>query len=211
MPRKSKQSNPRSYGRQSRNNNRIDYTRPSNLVGGSSMQTPILGPTIRIERRVDNLFDIGTDGINPSVGVFNFSLDDLPNYTEFTRLFQYYQIEEIQACWRPEYTELTDAALVSNAVNTSLTTAISYNGVTPSTVSDVFENANASTTSITKEHRVRFKPAMLMNGLTPCYCYIISQNPSENYWGIQYAIPPTGVPMRFFSTIVFRIALRGPQ
>jgi len=210
MPRNNKQRNPRSRGRQSRNNSQIDYTRPSNIVGGSSMTTPVLGPTIHIARRLEERFDLSTDGINPTIGVFNFSLDDLPNFQEFTNLFQYYMIEEIQAVWRPEYTELTDAALVSNAVNTSLTTAISYNGVTPSSVSDVLENANASTTSITKEHHVRFKPAMLMNKITPCYCFIISQSPSEDYWGIQYAIPPTGVPMRFSSTIIYKIALRAP-
>jgi hypothetical protein len=175
------------------------------------MQVPNLGPTVTLSRRVNELFDIVCDGINPSLGSFNFSLNDLPGYTDFTGLFQLYRIDEIQIVWRPEYTELTDAALVSNAVNVCLNTSITLVGNTPASVGDVLQNSNCSSSSITKEHRVRFRPCVIMDTTSPCYCFLSSNSPSTNWWGIQYGVPPTGIAMTLRSTAIYKVSLRGPQ
>lgn len=211
MPNNNKANKSRSMRRNRNNSDYINLRRPLNIVGGTSMQTPNIGPTIKVTRRLVEGFDITCDGINPSVGIFNFSLNDLPSSSEFTSLFQLYRLDEVNIKWRPEYTELTDAALVSNAVNVGFNSAVSVIGATPVTVADVLQNSNCSTTSITKEHDVRFRPALLMDGTSPCYCFVSTASPSSNWWGLQYAIPPTGVAMTFSATVVYRISLRGPQ
>lgn len=209
MPRRKNQSNPRS--RKNRNSNLLDFTRPRDIVPGTSMTTPNLGPSIMLTRRVEGLFDITTTGIAANFGVFNFSLNDLPGYTDFTALFQMYRIEAVEIVWRPEYTELTDAALVSNAVNVCFNTSINIIGSTPTSVDDVLQNSNCSSSSITRQHKVVFRPAVLMDNVSPCYCFVSSQSPSTNWWGVSYGIQATGVPMTFRSTAVFRLALRAPQ
>jgi len=209
MTRKNKQLNPRK--RKNRNTELLSINRPMNSVSGTSMQTPNLGPTICLTRRIEDIFNIICDGINPSVGSINFSLNDLPSFAEFTGLFQLYRIDEVEVRWRPEYTELTDAALVSNAVNVTLNTAISVIGASPASVSDVLQNSNCSTTSITKEHSVRFRPALLMDGSSPCYCFVSTASPSLNWYGIQYGVAPTGVAMTLRSTAVYKLSLRAPQ
>ena len=61
----------------------------SDLRIGNPIQT---SPT-KFTRVVEGMYDIMADGINPSLGVFNFSLNDLPGYTDFTALFDQYEIE----------------------------------------------------------------------------------------------------------------------
>lgn len=210
MTRRNNQSNSRK--RKNRNTTELlSINRPRNSVSGTAMTCPNLGPTINLTRRVEDQFNIVCDGINPSVGIINFSLNDLPSFAEFTALFQMYRIDEVEIQWRPEYTELTDAALVSNAVNVCLNTSVSAIGNTPVTVNDVLQNSNCSSTSITQKHNVRLRPAVLMDGTSPCYCFVSSLSPSINWWGVQYGVAPTGVAMTFRSTAVYKLSLRAPQ
>ena len=75
-----------------------------------------LFPSHDMLRVVEGMYDIMADGINPSLGVFNFSLNDLPGYTDFTALFDQYKIDRIEIEWCPEYTELTDA-ITNTSIN----------------------------------------------------------------------------------------------
>ena len=175
-----------------------------------SLQTPRLGPEIKICRRVELLFDVVCDGINPSLGTFNFSLNDLPNYTDFTNLFQLYRLDEIDIQWRPEYTELTDAALVSNAVNVGFNSCLNIINSSVTSVTDVLQNNMCSTTPINRIHRQRFRPMLLMDGSMPCACHVTTQSPSLNWYGISYGIQPTGIAMTFRSTAVYKVTLSGP-
>lgn len=139
--------------------------------------------------------------------MFNFSLNDLPSYTEFTSLFDLYKIELIEIEWTPEYTELTDASLASNAVNVYFNTAIDPVGNTPASVDDVLQYRSLHSTMITKRHKRTFVPAYLMDGIVPSSCYISSTSPSSNLWGVVYGIPPTGVAMTFRSRVKFHLSM----
>ena len=139
--------------------------------------------------------------------MFNFSLNDLPNYTEFTALFDLYKIELIEIEWTPEYTELTDASLASNAVNVYFNTAIDPAGNTPAAVDDVLQYRSLHSTMITKRHKRTFVPAYLMDGIVPSSCYISSASPSINLWGVVYGIPSTGVAMTFRSRVKFHLSM----
>lgn len=141
------------------------------------------------------------------MGTFNFSLVDVPNSTEFTTLFDTYKIERIEIEWYPEYTELTDAALVSNAVNVQLNTAIDPSGYSPATVSDVLQYRTLHSTGITKQHKRSFIPAYLMDGIVPVSAYISTQSPSTNWFGVLYGVVPTGVAMTFRSRVKFFLSL----
>lgn len=161
----------------------------------------------KFTRTVEGLFDITTNGIAANFGVFNFSLNDLPNSAEFTVLFDQYKIEQIEIEWTPEYTELTDAALVSNAVNVFLNSAIDPAGNTPTSVDDVLQYRSLHSTSITKPHKRTFVPAVLMDGIIPASCYISCASPSTNLWGVVYGIPPTGVAMTFRSRVKYHLSM----
>ena len=147
------------------------------------------------------------DGINPSLGVFNFSLNDLPGYTDFTALFDQYKIDRIEIEWFPEYTELTDASTLSNAKNVQLNTAIDPAGATPAAVTDVLQFRTLHSTSITKVHKRDFKPAYLVDGISPVSMYLNTSSPSSNWFGISYGVDPTGVAMDFRSRAKFYLSM----
>ncbi len=162
---------------------------------------------MKFTRTVEAAFDITTTGLVANYGVFNFSLNDLPNYTEFTALFDLYKIERIEIEWTPEYTELTDAAPVSNAVNVYFNTAIDPAGNTPASVDDVLQYRTLHSTGITKSHKRDFVPAYLMDGIVPVSAYISCASPSTNLYGIVYGIPATGVAMVFRSRVKYHLSM----
>lgn len=185
--------------------------RTQNNYSYQPMLTPILRPTMTITRRIETTFDIVTDAINPNLGIFAFNLNQCPNATEFTSLFQMYRIDQVSIVWRPEYTELTDAALASNAVNVAFNSAVTVDNAAPVAVTSVLECSNCSSTSITREHRVTLRPQILMSNIMPCSCAISTLSPGTFWYGLKYGIPPTGVAMTFRSTAVFKITLMGAK
>lgn len=154
---------------------------------------------MKFERTVEGLYDITTDGVNPTLGVFNFSLNDLPNYTEFTALFDLYKIDKIEIEWYPEYTVLSDGGVTSPAVDVQLNTAIDPVGNTISAVTDVLQYKTLKATGISKCHRRTFVPSYLVDGIIPTEAYISTASPSSNLWGIAYGVNPTGTAMTFKS------------
>jgi len=176
------------------------------------MSQPQYSPIVKFVRTVQSSsFDITCDGINPSIGIINFSLNDLPNSTEFSALFQMYKIDKVEVTYRPEYTELTDASVLSNAVNVNFNSAVDPSGNTPSAVNDVLQFQNCKSTGITKLHSRAFKPYLLMDGTTPCHCFVSTNSATTNFWGFSYGIPPTGVAMVFRSTFKYHLVCGGSR
>lgn len=173
------------------------------------MMSPVIRPVITVTRRVDGLYDIINDGINPSLAMYNFKLSDVPNYTEFTALFQTYRIDAVNITFRPEYTTLSDAAPISNAINTTFNSAVAIDTVTPASVAAVLECSNCSSTSITREHRVSLRPQLLMNNTMPCSCALTTLSPSVQWFGLKIGVPPCGVAMTFRSTVVYKFTFMG--
>jgi len=194
-----------------KNNIKIRNRGRSYAAGRPAMEQPLPKPIVQFKRTFQSSFDIVCDGINPSVGIFNFSLNDLPNSTEFSTLFQMYKINKVKITWRPEYTELTDAALVSNAVNVNFNSAIDPSGNTPLTVADVLQYQSCQSTGITKQHSRSLSPYLFMDGTSPCQCFVSTNSTSTNFWGLNYGIPPTGVAMTFRSTVVYHITCAGAR
>jgi len=176
------------------------------------LMQPRMRPVVRFSRTITRVYDITTDGINPTFGSFAFTLQNLPAYTDFTSLFQSYRLDKIKVFFKPEYTELTDAALVSNAVNVNFNSVIDQTDPNPpSTVDDVTQYQSCKSTGITKQHSRTFKPTMLTSSQMPCSCFISTQNPSERHYGFKYAIPPTGVAMDFRSTVTISFTCAGAR
>lgn len=166
---------------------------------------------MKFTRALEGTFDIVCDGINPSVGSINFSLNDLPNFAEFTALFSMYRIDSVEVEWYPEYTELTDASVLSNAVNEQFNTAIDHLGYTITSVNDVLQYRTLHSTGISKTHKRVLVPAYLMDTVSPVSCYLSCQSPSLNLYGIAFGIPPTGVAMTFRSRCKYNLSFAQPR
>lgn len=171
---------------------------PNQQLTNQVMNCPVYRPIYKFTRTIDQTYNIFCDGINQSVGAYVFTLDQLPGYTDFTKLFDMYRITKVEIEWSPEYTELTDAALASNAVNVRFYSAVDISDSgSPSTYQDILEYGNMVSTPITQTHKQGWKPTFLMGGLVPCQCWLPTSAPSERHYGIKWGIPPTGVSMEF--------------
>lgn len=181
-------------------------SRGQSSSASNAMTTPIYRPIHKFHRVVESGYDIVTDGINPSLSGFVFALSSLPSFTDFTNLFDLYRIVKIDIDWVPEYTELTDAALVSNAVNVRFNSSIDLqDGTAPLAVNNILEYETLQSTPITKPHRRSFRPTILMGGVFPCNCWVPTASPNERHYAVKVAIPPTGVAMTFRARIKFWI------
>jgi len=168
------------------------------------MNTPVYRPVHKFSRTVEGAYDIICDGIIPSLSGLIFQLSSLPSFTDFTNLFDMYRITKIEIDWVPEYTELTDAALVSNAVNVRFNSVVDISdAAAPLAVNDLLQYETVKSTSITKGHSRSWKPCFLMNALVPCSCWLPTSAPNERHYAIKVAVPPTGVAMTFRSRVKF--------
>lgn len=178
----------------------------SGQTTGQIMNCPVYRPIYKFNRSFEGACDISTDGINPSLVGFNFVLNQLPSVTDFTKLFDMYRIRKIEIEWLPEYTELTDAAPLSNAVNVRFNSVIDISDSgAPSSVSALLEYQQLKVTGITKPHSRSWTPTFLMGGLVPCSCWLPTSAPAERHYGLKVGIDPTGVAMTFRSKVRFEV------
>jgi len=201
-------------GRRRNYNNNIPRMLPSNASSRQgrpvAFSAPRSPPTIIISRIIEGAYDITNNGVADSLVSINFSLNDLPGYTEFTALFNTYCIEKIEISFRPEYTVLSDAAAVSNSVNVEFNSAIDLTGAAaPSATTDVMQYQNCQHTSIVKTHIRRFKPAYLIDNQVPSCVPVSTSAPSANWYGLLVGIPACGIAMTFRTTCKMTIALSG--
>jgi len=169
------------------------------------MKCPVYRPVYKFTRTIESsAFDVVCDGINPTLSGFIFQLSQLPNSTDFTNLFDMYRITKIKIDWVPEYTELTDAAPLSNAVNVRFNSVIDLtDNLAPASVNEVLQFQQLVSTGITKPHQRTWQPTFLMGGLVPCSCWLPTSSPGERHFGLKLGIPPTGVAMVFRSRVKY--------
>ena len=172
------------------------------------IRQPNLYPSICISRMVDGIFNIANDGINPSLVAINFSLNDVPGYTEFTAMWSTYCIEQVEVWFRPEYTVLSDASALSNSVNVEFYSAIDLvDAAAPTAVTDVQQYQNCAHTSIVTSHYRKIRPAVLLDGVAPTCSRISTASPSTNWYGLKVAVPPCGIAMTFRGVAKYKIVL----
>lgn len=185
---------------------------PSRNIRNTIISQPNLAPTVVVSRIVNGLCDVTTDGINPSPFGFTFTLNQIPGASELIRMYQTYCIEQIEVWWRPEYTQLVDSALVSNAANVEFYSALDLaDGSAPASVDALLEYQSVAHTGITKNHYRKLRPSYLLNGTSPTCVRISTAYPNEKWYAIKVAVPPTGVAMTFRSVVKFKVVLTGLQ
>ena len=150
-------------------------------------------------KRTFTLSPIST-GTSPVFGAYAFSISDLPNYTEFTALFDQYRINKLVVRYVPNHNSsevgATKALMEFNSV-------LDFNDqVAPTALTQLYEYANWRMTRGNAIHTRVFTPAVLsLVATTSAIAYqgdqskwkqwlATSQTDIEHY-GIKYAIGAT--------------------
>lgn len=140
------------------------------------------------------------DGINPALYAFNFSLSDLPNYTEFTNLYDNYKINAVKVNFYPKITESVSTGSVNNPDATvRFLSVIDYNDSTPPlSVQELRDYKTCKASSILRpKSRYIYKPKIVDSSSTVRSAWIATSSPSTNWFGLKVAIDPTTTAMTF--------------
>lgn len=187
----------------------LPNTAPTNQGPSSLVRQPTLHPRVAFARMVDRTYDFSNDGINPTLIGYDFNLTILPQYLEWTAMFQAYCIESIEIWIRPEYTVLSDSAPLSNAVNVEMFTCIDLtNNTAPTSLGDVQAYQSCAHTGITQNHYRKFAPAYSTNSIPVCGL-VSTTNPGAKWNGLKIAVPPCGVAMTFRTVVKMKVAFYG--
>lgn len=100
--------------------------------------------------------------LTESHGAFKFTLADLPNYTEFTALFDRYRIAKIVMYWMPRTSQQTVAGATVAATSESppIITCIDYDDATAADYTVLSQYENAVSHWEFKPFTLKFKPRL---------------------------------------------------
>lgn len=170
------------------------------------------GPRIYRFKRSHNYGTGATVAVTPTLVAQNYSLNDLPNYTEFTALFDFYKITGIRIRFLPYQTESNSTGTVNNAANVPIFHVVDTSDATaPTTVEELCEYQDHKISNLYTGFDVYFKPKFSDATSATRDGWVATTNPSLNYNGFKYAIPPTTNAMTFYIVVTFYMAFKDPK
>lgn len=164
-----------------------------------------------------NTYTINYVTSNSGVDTFKnvaFALADLPNYTEFTNLYDQYQIQSIKYTILPRFNSVS----ISDGVPETWT-IVDKDGTIPTSLSGFLQYQNLRIKRGASTHIRVFKPTPLVNvynGLTAGYSspsksiWIDTANATVPHWGLGIATPVSGTSDPAWDVRVeYRLAFKG--
>lgn len=149
---------------------------------------------IRLYKRHSDYFSLPVSGAAGALGSFTFTLNSIPNSTEFTSLYDQFKINAVSVCFYPKQTQVTSLSTADNVRgNARILTAIDYNDDTPPlTLDDLRQYENCEVDVILNKHeRYIPKPLFLNNSGQNVNGWLSTANPSTKHYGLKYGIEPT--------------------
>jgi len=151
------------------------------------------GQKLYLYKRFVGLGTISVSNSIPTYGSYDFSLNDLPNYSELQSLYDMYKINCVKLTFLPQQTQSISIGSINNPnASARFFSVIDYNdNGTPTSVNELRQYQSCKFTSILRPHkRVIFKPRIQDNGQTysPGSPWVNTSAADQNYFGLKYAI-----------------------
>ena len=151
--------------------------------------------------------DLATETINPTLEAYNFSLNDIPGYTDFTGLFDYYKITGIRIKAIPYLqTDSNSVGTTNNSGNPPIFYVVDTNdGSSPVSVNAICEYNDHKISTVWKGFDVYFKPKFSDATQAERGGWVSTNNVTLDWYGLKVAIPPTVSITKFYIVITFYI------
>lgn len=93
---------------------------------------------------------------------YQFRLADVPGFTEFTTLFDFYKIKAIKIKFLPQFTQYSASLLAANTLPGSMRifSILDYNSISSPTIDAMRQYQNCKITQYTRGHTRYFKPRL---------------------------------------------------
>lgn len=134
------------------------------------------------------------DNVGERFLTVNFSLNDVPNYTEFTAMFQLYKINAVKLHILPPQTMSNSLLTINNAQPSArLFSCIDTTGNAYATINDMRQNQTLRFTSVLRPHkRYVYKPKILDGSSYNVSPWMSTSSPSTNYYCLDLGCEPIG-------------------
>lgn len=164
-------------------------------------------------------FDVGastmvTDPLNPTFFAFNFSMNDMPGYTELTALFDFYKLKGVRVRALPYLQDMSNSvSSLNNVRNPPIFYAIDRSDSTaPSTVAEVLEYQDHKISSVWKGFDVYIRSPKFADATSAVRGgWVATSNATLNWFGLKVAIPATGVSTQFYLVFTFYVSCKDPK
>jgi len=124
------------------------------------------GQKIYLFKRTARYGSVTANNIADVKDGYSFTLDQVPNYTEFTALYDQFKINAVKISFLPQMTENISLSSFNNPYASSrFFSALDYNSASaPATIDKVREYQSCKWTPILKTHKRYFKPRIVDAG-----------------------------------------------
>lgn len=164
-------------------------------------------------------FDYGssgivTDGVNPLYSAFNFSMNDMPGYSELTALYDFYKLTGVKfTCIPYKQTDSNSVGSTNNTFQPPIFYVVDRSdSTTPSSVSEILEYNDHRISTVWKGFKI-YIPNPKFSDATSAVRggWVSTSNPSLNWYGLKIAIPPTNVATTFYVIITYYVKCKDPK
>lgn len=163
-------------------------------------------------KRTYNAGNLVTSTASPTLEAFNFSLNDLPGYTEFTSLYDFYKINRVKFRLVPFQTVSNSTGTTNNAGNYPIFHCLDFSdSAPPASLNEVMEYNNCVISRLYDGFTRYFKPKFADTTSTPRDGYIATTSPSNNWYGIKIAIPETDSAMTYYVIWTVYLSCKDPK
>lgn len=136
----------------------------------------------------------------PLYGAYNFQLSSLPNYTEFTNLFDKYRIKWVKVTFMPKFSEV-DMSNFATYKAAPLATVIDLDDSSnPTATTDLMQYDSYKVTRGNEVHVRSFKPRLAQAAYTgtftgytqaPADVWVDCGSPTVQYYGLKFYLDST--------------------
>lgn len=168
----------------------------------------------RFKRTLDAGQTIVCDGVNNTYLAVNFSMNDMPGYTELASLYDFYKLTGVKYTAIPYKQDSASLAVsASNTFNPPIFYTIDRNdSSTPTTISEILEYNDHKISSVWKGFSIYIKDPKFSDATSAQRGgWVATTNPSLNWFGLKLAIPPTNFATTFYSVVTFYVACKDPK
>lgn len=163
-------------------------------------------------KRTYNVGSSSTSGATETNYAVNFSLNDLPGFTEITAMYDFYKITGITYKWIPYQTNSISVSSINNVANVPIFYCVDTSDATaPTSVNEVCEYNDHKMARVMDGFKIFFRPKFADATAASRDGWVATSNPSLNWFGLKVSIPPTTNAMSYYQTWTIYIKCKDPK
>lgn len=152
------------------------------------------GTKVFLYKRFVDLGTFAADSALDQFETFSFELNNVPGFSEFAQMYDFYKINAVKISFIPTQTVSNSLSTISNAQNSRFFSVIDYSDdATPSTLNDLRQYSTCRYTNLFRTHtRYIHKPRHSISSYVQSRQWCATSVPSTEWYGLKIGIESMG-------------------